>query len=138
MFNLKNRNVGNTDAAPDPNWARDARDRFYRFTALDPEEEGLTGVPGVFVIWHGGVRPEWLFVANSGNLAFDLHKQVQNEELMDYESRGGLFVTWSLIRDEKQAGVVRFLTDTLSPVLENPELPGKDISPIPVALPATG
>jgi hypothetical protein len=56
---------------------------------------------------------------------------------MDFEASGGLFVTWSLIRDEMQAGVVRFLTDTLNPVLENPELPSRDPSPIPVVLPTT-
>ncbi len=137
MFSLGNRTAGKSHVPPDPHWARDAKGRFHRFTDLDPEEEGVKGVSGVFVIWHGGLRPEWLLVAKSGNLAFDFHKLAHDKDLMSFEARGGLFVTWALIKGDLQDGVVRFLSDILDPVLENPEFSSRNVPAIPVVLPTT-
>ena len=119
----------------DPRWTRTPGGNFHRMVHLDPEDEGLAGRSGVFVIWHGGVRPRWVYVGRSNDLAADLHGFGNNRDVMDYEVHGGLFVTWSLIRTEFQDGVVAFLTDTLDPAVENPEVPGEDVLPIPVVPP---
>jgi hypothetical protein len=55
---------------------------------------------------------------------------------MDYEVNGGLYVTWSLIRDEYQPGVVKYLSSLMKPLVENPDLPFIDEDPIPVLAPA--
>ncbi len=119
----------------DPKWVRNAAGRFYRFVRLDPEAEGLSGVSGVFVIWHAGVKSGWVYVGRSNDLAAELNKLADNDEIMDYDSRGGLFVTWSRIRDEFQAGVVRYLTESLKPQVGNPSARGIGAKPIPVLSP---
>ena len=120
--------------AMDPKWVRSAAGKFFRFSRLDPEAEGLSKLSGVYVIWHAGVKSGWVYVGRSKDLAGELHTLADNDEIMGYESRGGLFVTWATIRDEFQDGVVRFLTDSLDPKVENPGTKRK-ADPIPVLSP---
>jgi hypothetical protein len=130
-----------TDAKPsrdglaDPRWAVDRRGKFHRLVHLDPEAEGLTGASGVFVVWHGGVRPRWVYVGRAQDLAGAFHRLGRDADVMDYEVNGGLFVTWSLIRTDYQDGVVRYLSDALSPAVENPDRPGTAVRPVPVSPP---
>ncbi len=121
----------------DPNWARTPEGRFHRFLSFDPEEYNLSDVSAVYIIWHAGVRPEWVYVGNSHDLADDLNRLTENDEITDYEVNGGLFVSWSLVKDEFQDGVVRFIALNAKPVVENPGIPGKDTEAIPVFLPGT-
>ena len=118
----------------DPKWVRTATGKFHRFSRLDPEAEGLSKASGVYVIWHAGVQSGWVYVGRSKDLAGELNTLADNDEINEYESRGGLFVTWARIRDEFQDGVVRFLTDTLDPKVENPSAARK-AEPIPVLSP---
>ena len=120
----------------DPKWARSATGRFYRFVDLDPEELGLSGKSGVFVIWHGGVQPEWVFVDRSRDLAATFHAIAEDEEVMYYDLRGRLFVTWTLIKPEFQEGVVRYLIESLKPIIDNPNAEAMSAEPIPVFPPA--
>ena len=46
----------------DVSWIRSPRNQFYNFLNLDPEEMGLKKASGVYVIWHGGMRPEWIYI----------------------------------------------------------------------------
>jgi len=61
---------------------------------------------------------------------------MDNEEVMYYDSQGGLFVTWALVRKEYQDGVLRFLIDTLKPLVDTPNPPKKKVKPLPVLIPA--
>ncbi len=119
----------------DPNWARNPRGSFHRFVNLDPEEAGLSGVSGVYVIWHSGVRPGWVHVGDSDDLAKTFHRLGENEDILDYEVNGGLFVSWTLIRGEFQEGVVCYLTEAMDPLVKNPATSCKDVKPIPVIPP---
>lgn len=121
----------------DPQWAKSPAGRFHRFVHLDPEEAGLSGVSGVFVIWHGGVHPEWVYLGKSRNLASTLHKLGNNQDIMGYEVNGWLFVSWALIRDKHQDGVVKYLVAAMKPKVENREAPGDKAIPIPVLAPGT-
>lgn len=102
---------------------------------LDPEEEGLERASGVYVIWHAGSRPEWLYVGSSNDLARAFHAHGIDKEILSYEMRGGVFVTWALIREEFQGGAVRYLTEELQPVIANPQAPGSSVRAIAVQLP---
>ena len=126
-----------TEARSDPQWQKGANGRFHRFDLLDPEAEGLDNFGGVFVLWHAGSRPEWVYVGRSGDLARAFHELALDEDVMDYDRRGGLYVTWAPIREEFQAGVVRFLTEELKPVVENERAPGRETKPIPVLIPGS-
>jgi hypothetical protein len=121
----------------DPKWAKSAKGRFHRFLQLDPEGEGLTRVSGVYVIWHAGVRPEWIYVGRSADLAAAFHHHGHNRTITKYEINGGLYVTWALIREEYQDGAVKYLTDSLKPRIENPEFRPADVIPVPVTIPGT-
>ena len=116
----------------DPNWARNRRGKFHRLLHLDPVVEGLRGVGGVYVIWHSGVKPEWVFVGRTDDMSGAIERANDQEEIMDYEKNGGLFVTWSPIFKNRQAGVVRYLHENLQPVVENPE--AKSIKDGPIAV----
>lgn len=120
---------------PDPKWGRTRSGNFHRMTHFDPEAVGLEGVGGVLVIWHAGVRPRWLHIAKSDDLAESFHALAANDELMSYEVHGGIYATWALIRPELQDGVVGFLTRILRPAIANPDAPGPDVDPVPVQIP---
>lgn len=118
-----------------PNWWCTADGRYPRLLHLDPEGEGLTGVSGVFVVWHAGIRPAWVYVGRSGNLAMTFNNLVEQEDIMSYEVNGGLYVSWTLIRPEYQDGVVAYLLAALKPVVENSCPPADAVVPIPVLPP---
>ncbi len=119
----------------DPNWMRNPQEKFFRFLNLDPTAQNLTGKTGVFVIWHGGVRPGWVYIGSSRNLAKDLEWCRDNEDIMYFERFGGLFASWCFIKKEFQAGAVRYLTQVAKPQVANPLAPTANVDPIPVLLP---
>ncbi len=124
-----------SDQGPtNPHWVTDAHGRFYRLVDLDPEKEGLTGTSAVFVIWHKGVKPSWVFVGKTRDLANALYDTGRNDDVMRNNIHGGLFVTWSLIRNEFQDGVVRYLTEVMQPKVNNPAA-SHSAKPIPVLIP---
>lgn len=124
-----------TGPAQDPKWSRNASGHFRRFINLDPEVEGLTNKSGVFVIWHGGLRPRWVYAGASANMARALHDLSDDDDIMGYEVNGGLFVTWANIRDEFQGGVVKYLNDAMDPLVENPAAHVSKDGPVPVIFP---
>jgi len=124
--------IKGSDQMMDPKWVKGPNGRFHRFIHLDPEESGLSGVSGIFVIWHGGIRPEWVYVAKAKDLAAAMHEAAGDEEIMHYELFGGLFIAWSPILPEYQDGVLRFLTEGMRPAVENPAAKGLKAAPVPV------
>ncbi len=122
----------------DPKWARSPSGHFRRFINFDPEEEGLSGKGGVFVVWHGGLRPRWVYAGASADLARALHELADEDEVMAFEVNGGLFLTWAGIRQEYRNGVVKFLNEAMDPLVENPAAFVGDDAPIPVVFPGKG
>ena len=118
----------------DPGWARTEKGGFHRLEDLDPEDLGLMGQGGVFIIWHGGVRPAFVYAGAATDLARALHDIAANPDLRAHEIRGGLFVTWSLTHAPYRAGAVAYLQDLLMPVMVNPAAAGAE--PVPVLPPA--
>jgi hypothetical protein len=113
-------------------WIRSPKNKFYNFLNLEPEELGLKRVSGVYVIWHGGLRPEWIYIGLTDDLAATFEDIRLNDEVMEFQEHGSLFVTWSEIRREYQAGVVKYLYKILKPIVANPESPDEDVPPIAV------
>lgn len=120
---------------PDVGWVRSPKNQFYNFLNLDPEEMGLKGASGVYVIWHGGLRPEWIYIGQAQDLARALEGIRDNDEVMDYQRHGSLFVTWSEIKPEFQAGVVKYLNQVIPPIVRDsvdPDEGEEDEPPIAV------
>lgn len=122
----------------DPKWARNPKGKFYRLFDLDPDEAGLAGVGGVYVIWHAGVHPEWVFVGETADLSRTLAAAADNDDIQQYEVNGHLFVTWSLVLEKFRPGVVLYLSQTMGPLVNNPAVPSSDarVEPIKVAFPS--
>jgi hypothetical protein len=116
-------------------WARNKRGKFHRLTHLDTMSEGLRGLSGVYVIWHSGVKPGWVYVGRADNLASALDAAQDDDDIDQYEINGGLYVTWYPIVDQHQNGVVKFLHDTMKPKVSNPQVSSIKDGPISVSVP---
>ena len=122
----------------DPAWARSPRGLFFRLIHLDPEEEGLSGVGGIFVVWHAGLRPQWVFVSAADDLAAAIHRLADDADVMSYEVNGGLFVSWALVRPEYRSGAVAYLTGRLRPAIGSDVPPAAGLPVIAIAPPGEG
>lgn len=123
-------------ACHDPVWARSPRGLFFRLIHLDPEQQGLSGVGGIFVVWRAGLRPRWVHVAAAEDLAVALHRLADNAEVMSYEANGGLFVSWALVRPEYRSGTVAYLNAALRPAIVS-DIDPAGVAPV-IAIPPPG
>lgn len=119
----------------DPNWVHTRSGAFPSLLSMDPEEMGLNKVGGVYLIWHAGVRPEWVYAGHSKDLAAALHHAGNNRDINYYEKNGGLFVAWALVKEQYRPGVVKYLQETFKTQVENTtDFTDKTI-PVPVTAP---
>ncbi len=136
LFGRKKKARGPLPAPLDPKWKHGGEGRFPRFLDLDPEAAGLTKASGVFVIWHTGSQPGWVYVGASDDLAADFYKLGDDEEILQFRNRGSLYCSWTFIREEFQGGVQCYLTIALKPKVENPLCPEEDdVDLVPVLPP---
>ena len=120
----------------DPNWVNTPAGGFFSFLELDPEEQGLDGVGGVYLIWHAGVKPEWVFAGHGTNLAAEMHAAGNNNDITWYEKNGGLFVTWAPVKEMYRPGVVKFIEESFKTLVANPNAYSEKTRPVPVKPPA--
>ncbi|NQU57064.1 MAG: hypothetical protein HQ513_07500 [Rhodospirillales bacterium] len=118
-----------------PHWAMTATGKFHRLLITDPEKLGLGGASGIVVLWSGGLKPRWLFVDKSSDLARELDTYLDNDEIMKYDGRGGVFVSWAMIRPEFQDGVLKYLLETMAPIIDHPKPPNESIKALAVFAP---
>ena len=128
-----------SSAAPiDPKWVRAPNGAFHQLLEVDPDALGIRGVGGVFVVWHGGIRPQWVYAGESPNIARALEALVDDPDVTQYKANGGLFVAWSLVKEEFRRGVLLHLTRALKPLVLNPRAPTEETEhtkPIAVLVP---
>ncbi|MDA0240341.1 MAG: hypothetical protein O3A84_09990 [Proteobacteria bacterium] len=140
LFGLFKKKIIAPLVAQDPKWVRSPRGKYYHLLDLDAEEIGLQGVGGVYVIWHGGVRPKWVYIGESSSIARALNEAVHSSDITQYEVNGRLFVTWSPVVDKFRRSVVLYLTQTMKPLVNNPRAPKENeegIVSYPVIVPTT-
>jgi hypothetical protein len=118
-----------------PHWAMTAAGKFHRLLFTKPEKLGLAGVSAIVVLWSGGLKPKWLYVEKSRDLGRDLDSYLENDEIADHDERGGVYVSWALVRPEYQDGVLKYLLESMAPLIDNPRPPGKDVTALPVLAP---
>jgi len=124
-----------TDNRTNPHWTKSPGGKFHRLLFTDPEKLGISGVSGIYVLWHGGLKPKWIFVDKSNDLGRDLDAALDNQDVMAYDGRGGIFASWALIRPEYQDGVLKFLLETMTPLIDHPNPPKKKVEALPVLAP---
>jgi hypothetical protein len=119
-------------APVDPNWVTTREGSFFPFLSLDPEEMGLAGVGGVYLIWHGGMRPEWVFAGHTTDMAAAFHAAGKNSEITIFDKNGGLFVAWAPVKGPYRPGVVKYLDLVFKTLVPNPEAYTDSTHPVPV------
>ncbi|NVJ92643.1 MAG: hypothetical protein HWE34_13360 [Methylocystaceae bacterium] len=102
-------------------WSKNAAGKFRRLPFIELAKENVSGMSAIYVLWHGGVKPGWVYVGMADDLAMDLTDAKQSREIMEYDMRGGVFVTWQSFSKNMAPGVFAFLTDALQPEVRNPE-----------------
>jgi hypothetical protein len=73
-------------------------------------------VIGVYVIWHGGNAPRVVRVGQ-GDIAERLARHRTDRQIVQYQCRGPLMVTWAAVPRADLDGVERFLADQLQPLI---------------------
>jgi hypothetical protein len=124
-----------SDDKTNPHWAKTPAGKFYRLLFIKPEKLGLEQQSGIVVAWHGGLKPKWIYVDKSSNIARDLDTFTEDDDIMSYDLRGGVFVSWALIRPEYQDGVLKYLLETMTPLIEPQKLPGEKVESLAVLAP---
>lgn len=92
---------------------------YPRLTELEPASEGLFEKGGIFAAWHLGVRPQWLKVGASQNLAGTFNALSEHNDIVAYDRNRGVFITWAFPSPDLWQSQVRFLVDRLEPGLQN-------------------
>ncbi len=91
--------------------------RYPRLLSFDPRP--LAGRSGLYLLWHLGVRPQWLragFAKDLGAAAAHLSK---TPEIAAFIPHDGPFLTWAFCAADAAPGLVNFLGSRLNPVLQD-------------------
>lgn len=94
-------------------WECDPRGYFHRLLGLRSREAGLTKVGGVYVMWHRGLHPKWIYVGASGDLGASIDFARDEQVVLDFEALGNVYVTWAQIKPEFRDGVALYLRTSL-------------------------
>lgn len=99
-------------------WERDEYGHYPRLLTLHPDEHGLEGEGGVYILWHWGTHPEWIHAAATDDLGNALEFARNSESVLTFEPHGGVFATWAFFKPEYRAGVANYLRTEMTPKLE--------------------
>ena len=122
----------------DPQWVRSPEGDYWQFQQVKPDALGLRGQGGVYVLWHGGLKPTWVYAGESTSLGRALTEIADNKDIIHYRARGGLFVTWAVASEELRRGILLYLTRAMKPLVTNPRAPTQETEHtklIPVVIP---
>lgn len=95
------------------NWIKCEGNKWCPFLTVNLGHSHFSGLGGVYVIWHGGAHPATVYVG-SGDIAQRIQSHRSSKDILEF-SHLGLFVTWAQVSWSHQAGVERFLADSLKP-----------------------
>lgn len=114
-------------------WNRCADDTWADLNAVDLDDPHFDGFEGVYVVWHGGTRPEVVCVGQ-GVIRERLAAHRADPAVQAYKAHT-LFATWARVERPARAGAERFLLEATRPKLAAPlpaeppleiNLPGKE------------
>lgn len=107
---------------------------YPRLLSFDPGP--LTGRSGLYLLWHLGVRPQWLKVGFAKDLGAASAHLSKTPEIAAFIPHDGPFLSWAFCAPESAPGLVNFLVNRLNPALKDPVLVC-DMSVDPAAAPVT-
>ncbi|OPZ76315.1 MAG: hypothetical protein BWY78_01407 [Alphaproteobacteria bacterium ADurb.Bin438] len=128
------------DNLPDLKWEKSPSGKFYRLITINENAPGLINQGGVLLIWaKWAKRTIWLHVGSSSNLSKSLALAKENKEILQYNEKGGVGVTWALVNPRYINGITKYLKESLKPELEIKDLDDSvnfdNEKPYPVKIP---
>ena len=91
---------------------------YPRLVDFNAGAEGLTGQPGIYAVWHLGVRPQWLRVGAASHLGIALSGLAAQPWIAQHHDNAGVFVAWACVATEQCSGMVRYLAANLRPAFQ--------------------
>lgn len=79
----------------------------------------LSGRSGLYAVWHLGVRPQWLRVGFTTDLATAITVLARTPEITAFVPHDGPFVSWCFGTVADAAGRVKFLVANLLPAAQD-------------------
>ncbi len=131
--------TGSAKGPEAPVW-QPAGELYPRLIDSDAAAMGLVVVSGMAIIWYLGVRPQWLRVIASRDLAASLAAAKVAPAILGFQPKGGLFGAWAREPLPRATGLASHLVAVVRPMFVGPLLPGevavlRDTPPIDCPLP---
>lgn len=89
---------------------------YPRLLLFDPK--ALGGRSGVYLIWHLGVRPQWLRVGFASDLGAAAAVLAAAPEIASFSANDGPFLSWCFCPAGEAPSLVNFLANRLKPALQ--------------------
>ena len=90
---------------------------------LSFEARALSGRAGLYLLWHLGVRPQWLRAGYSNDLGAAVAQLAADPEVAAFAAHDGPFFAWSFCPPARAPGLINDLINRLHPVLQDRVFP---------------
>ncbi|MGE4064072.1 MAG: hypothetical protein AB7E79_11960 [Rhodospirillaceae bacterium] len=87
------------------------------------DARALAGQEGLYLLWHLGVRPQWLRAGYSSDLGAAATLLARTPEFAAFAPHDGPFLSWSACVREDAPGLVNFLIGRLNPCRQDLGVP---------------
>ena len=88
----------------------------FEYPRLATNIASVPGQPGIYALWHRGVRPQWLRVGAVKHLASAFTEMTKAPDIAGLGV--DVYVTWAMPPAADHAGIIRFLAENLRPALQ--------------------
>lgn len=83
----------------------------------DDDLKPLVGKSGVFMLWHRGVRPQWIFTGFGPDLAAAFTLLRSDSDIRAYHLNEGVYAAWAFTSLEDCPGIVSHLRIQAQPAI---------------------
>lgn len=86
---------------------------------LSCEARPLSGRAGIYLLWHLGVRPQWLRAGFSNDLGAAVAQLAGEPDIAAFAAHDGPFFAWCFCPQGRAPGLINDLVNRLHPVLQD-------------------
>lgn len=100
-----------------------AQGDFPRLMLLEQQVlDEIKDTGGLFALWHRGVRPQWIYVGHTADLAATIALAQTDPDIALYDLNEGVYVTWAPCPPETRASAVLYLRQVLGAAIDQSPL----------------
>ncbi|MBI4387957.1 MAG: hypothetical protein HY582_02815 [Candidatus Omnitrophica bacterium] len=109
-------------------WNKCQGNNWCSLLNVNLEHAHFDNMEGVYIIWHGGVKPRTVRVGQ-GIIKDRLAKHRSDPKILGYQ-QDGLYVTWAQVVHYQRDGVERYLAEALKPLVGDnfPDVPPTEVN----------